>query len=207
MPALTPENCLNATRQWVEDFVVAHNVCPFAGREVARNSIEYRQLDGNDLEGALLGLVEVCRYLDETPEVETALLVMPEGLEDFDDYLDALALGEALLIDQGYEGVYQLASFHPDYIFEESVADGTIFEGSVSDGTDEDDPANYTNRAPWPTWHVIREAGLERALAHYTNPEQIPERNMQRMRELGTEQLAQQLAGLRQLAAAGQQPN
>ncbi|GEN24773.1 DUF1415 domain-containing protein [Halomonas cupida] len=197
MPALTPENCLNATRQWVEDFVVAHNVCPFAGREVARNSIEYRQLDGNDLEGALLGLVEVCRYLDETPEVETALLVMPDGLDDFDDYLDALALGEALLIDQGYEGIYQLASFHPDY----------VFEGSVSDGTDEDDPANYTNRAPWPTWHVIREAGLERALVHYTNPEQIPERNMQRMRELGTEQLAQQLAGLRQLAAAGQQPN
>lgn len=197
MPALTPENCLNATRQWVEDFVVAHNVCPFAGREVARNSIEYRRLNGNDLEGALLGLIEVCRYLDETPEVETALLVMPDGLDDFDDYLDALALGEALLIDQGYEGVYQLASFHPDY----------VFEGSVSDGTDEDDPANYTNRAPWPTWHVIREEGLERALAHYTNPEQIPERNMQRMRELGTEQLALQLAGLRQLAAAGQQPN
>lgn len=182
MPALPPENCLSATRQWVEDFVVAHNVCPFAGREVARDSIEYRRLDGRNLESALLGLIEACGYLDETPEVETALLVLSEGLDDFDDYLDALALGEALLIDQGYEGIYQLASFHPDYVFE---------------GSGRDDPANYTNRAPWPTWHLLREQGLERALAHYTHPEQIPERNIQRMRELGTESLARQLAELR----------
>ncbi|ALM53225.1 DUF1415 domain-containing protein [Halomonas huangheensis] len=183
MPAVNPENCLNATRQWVERFVVAHNVCPFAGREVERDSIEYRVLDGNDLEGALLELIETCRHLDETPTVETALLVFSSGLNDFDDYLDVLALAEALLVEQDYEGVYQLASFHPDYVF---------------DGSDENDPANFTNRSPWPIWHVLREEGLERALAHYSNPEQIPERNIQRMHELGSEQLVQQLAALRE---------
>ncbi|MDL4864468.1 DUF1415 domain-containing protein, partial [Halomonas elongata] len=104
------------------------------------------------------------------------------GLSDFDDYLDALGLAEALLVEQGYEGVYQLASFHPEY----------QFEGEV-----EDAPRNFTNRSPWPMWHLIREAGLERALAHYPDPEAIPARNAVQMQALGTERLAASLAALR----------
>ncbi|QEM82479.1 DUF1415 domain-containing protein [Halomonas binhaiensis] len=174
--------CIKATQTWVESFVVAHNVCPFAGREVKRGSVHYRSLDGRHLEEALLGLIDACSHLDRVPEVETILLVFERGLEDFDDYLDALIMAEALLAEQGYEGVYQLASFHPDYVFE---------------GSDEDDPANFTNRSPWPVWHLLREAGLEQALMHYADPEQIPVRNITRMREIGSEALAQHLVALR----------
>ncbi|MGQ7247906.1 DUF1415 domain-containing protein [Halomonas sp. V046] len=180
--------CLNATRDWVGSFVVALDVCPFAGRELARDSIRFVAIDARRLEDALLRLIEECRHLDETPEVETTLLVIERGLADFDDYLDSLALAEALLADQGYEGVYQLASFHPDYVFEDAA---------------DDDPANFTNRSPWPMWHLLREASVERALEHHDDPEGIPERNIELMRELSRETLAERLAALRDQARHG----
>lgn len=173
---------LAATRQWVETFVVARNVCPFAGREVARDTIRYVILDAGDWEQALLTLVAECERLDETPAIETTLLVLTPGLEAFDDYLDFLEVAEALLADQGYEGTYQLASFHPDYCFADAAPE---------------DPANFTNRSPFPMLHLLREAGLEQALAHYPDPEAIPERNIAALRDVGHEALAQALARLR----------
>ncbi|WP_282038310.1 DUF1415 domain-containing protein [Halomonas alimentaria] len=171
-----------ATRQWVETFVVARNICPFAGREVARDTIRYVILDAGDWEQALLTLVAECERLDETPAIETTLLVLTPGLEAFDDYLDFLEVAEALLADQGYEGTYQLASFHPDYCFADAAPE---------------DPANFTNRSPFPMLHLLREAGLERALSHYPDPEAIPERNIAALRDVGHEALAQALARLR----------
>ncbi|EWH02571.1 DUF1415 domain-containing protein [Halomonas sp. BC04] len=173
---------LAATRTWVEHFVVAHDVCPFAGRELARDTIRYVEVEASEWEPALLTLIEECHRLDETPAVETTLLVLRHGLGDFDDYLDFLAVAEALMADQGYEGIYQLASFHPDYCFED---------------VEPDDPANFTNRSPWPMLHLLREASLEQALAHHADPEAIPERNIELMRRLGSEHLAANLAKLR----------
>ncbi|GED21601.1 DUF1415 domain-containing protein [Halomonas halmophila] len=177
-----PVDPLQATRAWVESFVVGREVCPFAGREVARDSVRYVNIEAAEPEVALMRLMEECWHLDGHPEDETTLLVLTGCLDDFDDYLDHLALAETLMESQGYEGIYQLASFHPDYQFE---------------GEDADSPRNYTNRAPWPMWHLIREAGLERALAHYPDPENIPERNAASMQALGTERLAASLTALR----------
>ncbi|MFQ3789422.1 DUF1415 domain-containing protein [Halomonas sp. A29] len=174
-----------ATREWVEGFVVAHNVCPFARRELVSDTIRFVEVTAGEWEPALEALIDECRRLDETPKIETTLMVLRPGLEDFDDYLDFLAVAEALLIEQGYEGIYQLASFHPDYCF---------------DGAEENDPANFTNRSPWPMLHLLREAGLERALASYPDPEAIPERNIERMRQLGSEALANELLNLRAAA-------
>ncbi|GEK74589.1 MULTISPECIES: DUF1415 domain-containing protein [Halomonas] len=178
---------LEATRAWVETFVVGLEVCPFAGREVTRDSIRYVEVDATDPAAALMKLMEECWHLDEHAETETTLMVLSEGLADFDDYLDALGMAEALLEEQGYEGIYQLASFHPDY----------EFEGEAGDS-----PRNFTNRSPWPMWHLIREAGLERALAHYPDPEAIPERNAALMEAKGHQALAASLAALR--GASGQ---
>ena len=185
-PAMTApvSRHLAATRAWVETFVVAQDVCPFAGRELARDTLRYAETAADDWETALLALVEECRRLDEDPGIETTLLVLTRGVEDFDDYLDLLAIAEALLAERGYEGVYQLASFHPDYCFEDAAAD---------------DPGNFTNRSPWPMFHLLREAGLERALAHYPDdPAQIPERNIAAMHRLGHDRLAEALAALRE---------
>jgi hypothetical protein len=70
----------------------------------------------------------------------------------------------------GMEGVYQIASFHPDYQFE---------------GTDPDDAENYTNRSPYPLLHLLREESLERAIAEFADVDQIPTRNIELMNSLG----------------------
>ncbi|PAU76905.1 hypothetical protein CK498_13110 [Halomonas salipaludis] len=174
-------HCVAATRRWVEQFVVGHRVCPFAAREVEAGRVRYLAVSAADWTALLTTLVEECRRLDESAQIETTLLVIADGAEDFDDYLDLLALAETLLADQGYEGVYQLASFHPDYCFADAEPEAA---------------ENYTNRSPWPLLHLLREASLSAVLEHHPDPEAIPERNMALMAELGRAQLAASLARL-----------
>lgn len=176
-----------ATRNWVSRFVVGHAICPFAAREVRRDSIRYQVLAADDVEPALLALVEACRALDASPAIETTLLILPSGVDDFEDYLNLLDLAEALLEAEGYSGVYQLASFHPDYRF---------------DGAEPDDPANATNRSPWPMLHLLREASVSRALDNYPDPQAIPERNVALMRRLGNARLDAERAACRAVAEA-----
>ena len=163
---------ITRTKNWLKNVIIAHNICPFAKREFERESIHYELVESENLEEQLQHLISVCNLLDSDNTVETSLLIYPKGLNDFDDYLDFLALANALMEKHGYEGIYQLASFHPDYCFE---------------GAEQDDPSNYTNRAPYPTLHLIREASLEKVLADYPNPEKIPERNIEYTRQLGLE--------------------
>ncbi len=166
--------------------MVPRNLCPFAGREVKRQTIRYVAVSAHDWAETLGALLEECRRLDEDPALSTTLLVLADGVNDFDDYLDLLGVAEALFEEQGYEGVYQLASFHPDYCFE---------------GVEEDDPTNYTNRSPWPMLHLLREDAIAEALAHYPDPEAIPERNAAAMTALGGEALATKLAALTTVGA------
>lgn len=180
---MTHQNILRTTQNWLTSFIIAYNICPFAQREQQRNSIRYQISDTDNLEQALHDLMQECAYLDEHPATETTLLIFATGFKDFDDYLDLVAIAEHLLADQAYEGVYQLASFHPDYCF-----------ASDDNNNDQQDPANYTNRSPYPMLHIIREASIERALAHYPDPENIPTRNIKLTRELGLEKLQPLLA-------------
>jgi len=169
---------LQHTQNWVDQVIVKLNLCPFAKPVVDSGRIRYHLADGNDLEEALHQLIEQCQYLDQHAEIETELVVYPNGFEDFYDFLDLVDLANQLLVEQNYEGVYQLANFHPDYCF---------------DGELPSDPANYTNRSPYPMLHLIREASLEQALASYPDPEQIPERNIKLTREMGLQAMQQAL--------------
>jgi hypothetical protein len=167
-------NIITHTKKWLSGFIIHHNICPFAKHEFDKGSIYYDVVDSDSLEEQLQALILACSKLDNETEIETTLLIFPRGLDDFDEYLDFLALSNALMEKQGYEGVYQLASFHPDYCFE---------------GVPEDDASNYTNRAPYPTLHLIREDSLEKVLANYPNPEKIPERNIEFTQKLGVKAL------------------
>ncbi|SDJ64826.1 hypothetical protein SAMN04488540_11128 [Ferrimonas sediminum] len=149
-----------------------YNLCPFARREVERNSIRYAVFEQTKVKAVLANLVAECEYLDSHPDTETTLCILPRGFEGFYAYLDLVALASELLVEQGYEGHYQLASFHPDYCF---------------DGEPQDDPSNYTNRSPLPLIHLIREASMEKALESYEEPESIPERNIAFARRKGSE--------------------
>ncbi|MCF6188875.1 MAG: DUF1415 domain-containing protein [Cocleimonas sp.] len=172
------------TKKWLSSFIIEHNICPFAKREYDNDSIHYEIVLSNKLEDQLQELIYSCEQLDNSEAIETSLLILPNGLNNFDDYIDLLELSNALMHKQGYEGIYQLASFHPDYCFE---------------GVDADDASNFTNRSPYPMLHLIREASLEKVLAHYPNPEKIPNRNIEYTRGLGVVVLQQLLSSSKQL--------
>ena len=158
------------TKKWVETVIIAHNYCPFAKREVDRGSVRYKVIDDTEFNSLLQAVFQECVYLDQNSETETTLIIFPEKLNDFNLFLDCLLLAEGLLNEQGYEGKYQLASFHPDYCFQ---------------GAEIADAANFTNRSPYPMFHLIREASIERAIEHHPDPESIPERNVEHARQQG----------------------
>ncbi|MDB2438488.1 DUF1415 domain-containing protein [Hellea sp.] len=160
------------TKIWLSSIVIAHNICPFAKREFDSGRIHYEVIETSETQRQLEQLIAQCAALDKDAARETSLLIFPSSLSDYGDYLDFLALATALLKTQDYEGIYQLASFHPDYQFAE---------------TPPDDASHYTNRSPYPMLHILREASVEAALKHYPNPEGIPERNIALMQEMGVE--------------------
>jgi len=166
------EKIIEAVKYWLESTIIEFNFCPFAKKEFLNNSIHYEVVDERSIEEQLLSLSHEFKRLDEQPEIETTLFILPVGLESFFDYLDFLHAATDLSIELGYEGQYQLASFHPDYCFE---------------GVQQGDVTNYTNRSPFPFIHIIREASLERVLERYPNPEEIPVRNIEVAREKGND--------------------
>ncbi|GAB4256103.1 MAG: DUF1415 domain-containing protein [Methylomicrobium sp.] len=168
-----------ATRAWLETVVIGLELCPFAAAPFRKNAIRYTLSAETDTAQCLESLVNECRLLDTDAKIDTTLLIYPNAFATFDDYLDFLALAETLLSDQGYEGIYQLASFHPDYCFA---------------GCNHDDPANYTNRSPYPMLHLLREDSIAAVLKRYPDPDNIPQRNIALTRKLGLSKMASLLA-------------
>ena len=162
------------TKEWVNKVIVGHNYCPFAKREVDKGSVRYTVVHETEFNSLLKDVVQECVWLDQNSDTETTLIIFPENLHEFNAFLDCLALAEDLLASQGYEGVYQIASFHPSYCFQ---------------GAEIDDPANYTNRSPYPMFHLIREASVEQAIKHHADASAIPERNVEFAREQGLEKM------------------
>ena len=175
----TASTLINQTKKWLSSVVIAHNLCPFAKREYDNETIHYAVIEAVDTEGQLKQVMQQCTELDEQGARETSLLIFPHAFSDFEDYLNLLDVATVLLKDLGYEGVYQLASFHPHYRFEGTAADA---------------PSNYTNRSPYPMLHILREASVEIALENYPNPETIPERNIQVTQALGLKVMQDLLA-------------
>ena len=160
------------TQGWVEKVVVGLNLCPFAAKPHRFGLIRYVVEEGSTTEELSAALLQEARHLlGSSPKaIETTLIIHPNVLLDFLDYNDYLGEAEDLMHEQAWDGLLQLASFHPDYQFA---------------GTAPDEASNYTNRSPYPMLHLLREDSLERALAEYENPESIPERNIERMQALG----------------------
>jgi len=153
----------NAVRAWLETWVIGFNFCPFAKKPYLAGQVEIVLCQQKKRADMLALFAEQLNILANDKNKETVLLVFPYQLLQFYDYLDFLDLAQHLLTDLAYEGQFQLASFHPDYCFE---------------GVELDDVSNFTNRAPYPIIHILRESSLEQALKYVDNPEQIPERNI-----------------------------
>lgn len=171
-PAAPDDEVVAATRAWLQRAVIGLNLCPFAKTVHVKNQIRYAVSAAQTPEDLLADLVAELRTLQvaDPSEIDTTLLVHPRVLSDFLDYNDFLELAETAVADEGLEGEIQIASFHPHYQFA---------------GTRPEDIENCSNRSPYPTLHLLREASIERAVAAFPDAGKIFERNIETMRRLG----------------------
>lgn len=162
------------TRRWLERAVIGLNLCPFAKAVHVRGQIRWTVTGTSDRRELLDELKHELRVLAEAdPEaIDTTLLIHPRALADFDDYLDFVEEAERAVRKAGLEGTLQVASFHPDYAFGDAPPD---------------DPANATNRSPYPMLHLLREASLDRAIEAFPDADGIYGRNIETLRRLGHE--------------------
>ncbi len=160
------------TRRWLERAVIGLNLCPFAKAAYVKHRVHIAVSSATTPEMLLEDLARELEDLrDADPaERETTLLVHPQVLADFLDYNDFLDTADAALEALELDGDIQVASFHPQYQFA---------------GTEPDDAENNSNRSPWPTLHLLREDSIEQAVDSYPDVDQIPERNIAMLRELG----------------------
>lgn len=166
----TEEKIIEQTNNWIKSVVIDCNFCPFAARAVIKKTIRYIIKSNVNMNDSLAALKEELDYLETDTEIETSFIIFENDFKVFDDYLDLVKKSEKLLTKENYDGVYQIASFHPDYCFA---------------GEDENDPANYTNRSIYPMLHILREESLTKALSLYPNPELIPQHNIDFARQKG----------------------
>ena len=167
-----PEAVIADTQRWLERAVIGLNLCPFAKSVHVKGQVHYvvsPATTAQDLRGDLRRELAALHATD--PELrDTTLLIAPYCLRDFLDFNDFLDEADTVLAELGLEGELQIASFHPQFQFA---------------GTDAEDITNYTNRAPYPILHLLREASIDRAVEAFPEAETIYEKNMQTMRQLG----------------------
>jgi len=170
LPGMEESTVIAQTIAWIKSVVIGCNFCPFAAKAMLRKSIRYVVLPVATVESTLAILSDELQFLDQNDTIETTLIIFQNDFSDFSQYLDLVELAEALNSRLGYDGVYQLASFHPEYMFE---------------GSGEDDPANYTNRSAYPMLHILREESITIAVELYPDTEAIPQRNIEFAKQKG----------------------
>lgn len=163
-----------ATRRWLERAVIGLNLCPFAKSVYVKEQVRYVVSSATTPEALLEELMNELQHLSDTdPEqLDTTLLIHPFVLNDFQDFNEFLDVADAALEDMELDGELQVANFHPDYQFAD---------------TDVNDISNYTNRAPYPILHLLREDSIARAVEAFPDAAEIFEKNIETMEKLGHE--------------------
>ena len=172
--AAASEAIITATRDWVERAVIGLNLCPFAKSVFVKKQVRYALTAAATADELLAELeAELTRLANtDAADLDTTLLIHPLAMTDFLDYHFFLAEVDALNRNLGFDGVFQIASLHPQYEFA---------------GSEPDDIANFTNRSPYPTLHLLRESSIDRAVAAFPDAADIFERNIETMERLGHE--------------------
>lgn len=162
--------------RWLNEVVIGLNLCPFSGKPTRENRVRFFVSTATDDEMLLQDLQQEMELLDQKPasEIETTLVILSHHLKDFFDYNQFLHWTHQLLKRHRWVGVYQLATFHPQYCFAQA---------------EPDDAENLTNRSPYPILHIIREASLEKALEYFADVDKIPEVNKARMEGLHQDEI------------------
>ena len=163
---------IDDTRRWLRNAVIGLNLCPFAKSVDVKGQIHYavtRSVGFKDLLVDLKFELNALAAFTDTAR-DTTLFIVPDGLQDFLEFNDFLSQANRLLAKMGFEGVFQIASLHPQYQFADAAPD---------------DITHFTNRSPYPTLHLLREASIDRAVKAFPHAEAIFEANMRTMERLG----------------------
>ncbi len=179
------QKVIQQTKRWIQSVVIELNLCPFASQVFIQDQIQYTVIEHGDTEQVLHQLADTFEYLNNNKKVETSLLIFPQNYAEFNDYLALLDLSNLLLDDLNYTGIYQLASFHPQYCFEDS---------------ENNDASNFSNRSPFPMLHILREDSIEKAISDYDNGygniEDVPQNNINRLQKIGFEKMQRTLQNI-----------
>ena len=177
MNSLQSQNAVveNQSLDWVKRVVVGLNLCPFANHVVKSGDLHLHTETSDNPAIVLATFAAQCDQLIAGAEESTLLLILPNGFQQFDAYLDLVDYAQALLEDLSLDGLLQIATFHPHYQFNE---------------TEFDDAANYTNRSPYPMLHVLQEKAVEKAVLQHPDTALIPERNIELLRSMNSAQIA-----------------
>ncbi|MEE9422780.1 MAG: DUF1415 domain-containing protein [Gammaproteobacteria bacterium] len=168
------EEIIKSVQHWLATVVVGLNLCPFAKQVLVNNRIRFSVTEAESEAMLLKALQTELEVLNRDETIDTTLLIHPRVLQDFYDYNQFLNTVDTLLVQLELEGIYQVASFHPDYQFA---------------GTEADDVENYTNKSPYPMLHLIREESLEQVIENFPDPERISERNITLLKSLGRDNM------------------
>lgn len=160
----------------MDQVVIGQSLCPFAGRPRQQSAIRIVVADDSDPEALLKSCyAELMKLADSDPaKIETSLIAVPALQDSFADYWEFVGVVEDLLDASPWRGQFQVASFHPAYCF---------------DGCEQGDPANFSNRSPWPLIHLLREDSVAQAVDSHPDVSAIPERNIGLLRSLTEDEL------------------
>jgi len=158
-------------KNWLTSIVIDLNLCPFAQREYRNNKIRFKTSFADLEQEVVRDLVVELSLLNKHADIETTLLILPLALSEFEYFNEFLGFADSLVAEMNLEEVFQIASFHPHYRFA---------------GTKADDVENFTNRAPFPILHILRESSLDRAVERHPDTDQIPRDNISLMNKLGS---------------------
>lgn len=157
---------IQATKEWIHNFIIHYNICPFAKRVLDHQEVGYYVERGENIELLILSFISKLK----TEKISTFFLLYLTQFPNYLDFLDFYYSCEAILEDNDYDAEYQVVAFHPEYLFA---------------GEDPKDPSHKTNRSPYPMIHVLRRDQVEKAIESYGDTDEIPRRNIELLRKLG----------------------
>ena len=180
---MTSSQAIDTTKEWIQQFIIRYNICPFAARSVMNHEIYFFCSDHVDIESQLLDLVVVCNQLVSatSEEITNAFLIFYNCESSFEEFLVLEDAGSMLLEEKELDLDLQLVGFHPQFRYADEL---------------DDDPSNLTNRSPLPMMHIIKSEIMNKAILSHPDIESVPERNktlLQSMKKDDLEEIYQMI--------------
>ena len=163
---------IDAVSLWIENVVIGLELCPFARSVYDNQQIRYRVSRSEHVDELMFDLHQEISWLASQPETDTSLLIIPCQMDEFSEFNQMLDQAESLLDAYDWQGVFQLASFHPFYQFADCQPQ---------------DRQNWSNRAPYPILHILRESSVEQAIQHFPEIDEIPRKNIEKLNSMSEE--------------------